>query len=85
MLTNQRAEEGEVGPHCLLPGVQPALHTVVGGPALTARVSPHLDLLLLLLRMVLDMLPQAAGVSVTLVAPNHLTLVWFLRKHFEEI
>ena len=74
VLTNQRAEKGEIRSL----SVQPALHTVVGGPALTARVPPHLDLLLLLLRMVLDMLPQAAGVSVPLVTPNHLTLVRFL-------
>ena len=74
VLTNQRTEKSEVRSL----SVQPALHTVISGPALAARVQDHLDLLLLLLRMVLDMLPQAAGVSVPLVTPNHLTLVRFL-------
>ena len=74
VLTNQRTEKSEVRSL----SVQPALHTVISGPALAAQVQDHLDLLLLLLRMVLDMLPQAAGVSVPLVTPNHLTLVRFL-------
>ena len=75
LVTNHGAEQGEVGPL----RVQPALHAVVSGPALAACVPPHLDLLLLLLAVVLDMLPQAAGVSVPLVASVHIALVRFLR------
>ena len=75
-LTNHGAQQGEVGPRPLR--VQPALHAVVSGPALAARVAAHLDLLLLLLGVVLDMLPQAAGISVPLAAPNHLASVWLL-------
>ena len=36
------------------------------------------DLVLVLLGVVLDMLPQAARVSVPLAAPNHLASVWLL-------
>ena len=79
-MTNHRAEQGEVGPRPLR--VQPALHAVVSGPALAARVPPQLELLLLLLAVVLDMLPQAAGVSVPLVTAKHLALVRFLKTKF---
>ena len=77
-LANHGAQQGEVGPRPLR--VQPALHAVVSGPALAARVATHLDLLLLLLGVVLDMLPQAAGVSVPLVTAEHLALVRLLNK-----
>ena len=80
LVTNHRAEQGEVGPRPLR--VQPALHAVVSGPALAARVPPQLELLLLLLAVVLDMLPQAAGVSVPLVTAKHLALVRFLKTKF---
>ena len=77
-LTNHGAQQGEVGPRPLR--VQPALHAVVSGPALAACVATHFDLLLLLLGVVLDMLPQAAGVSVPLVTAQHLALVRFLKS-----
>ena len=43
-----------------------------------AVVPGHLDLVLLLFSAVLDMLPQAAGVSVSLLTSKHLTPVWLL-------
>ena len=40
----------------------------------------QLGLLLVLEAVVLDMFPQAAGVSVPLVASEHIALVWFLKS-----
>ena len=45
-----------------------------------AVVSGHLDLVLLLFGVVLDMLPQAAGVSVSFLTSKHLTTVWLLQN-----
>ena len=44
-----------------------------------AVVPGHLDLVLLLFGVVLDMLPQAAGVSVSFLTSKHLTTVWLLQ------
>ena len=57
--------------------LEPSFLTCICAFSLTA-VSCLLDLVLLLLGVVLDMLPETAVVSVSLLTSKHLTPVWLL-------
>ena len=74
--TNRRTEQSQVRSVLL----QETLLTVVRAPALGPGLPHHLHHLLLLLAVVLEMLPQTAGVGVHLLAVWNLTFVRFLKK-----
>ena len=83
--TSATHQEAVAGGHHLVCTVQswivlPSLRQNVrmGATSLLQVLLHDPDLVLILLGVVLDMLPQAAGISVPLAAPNHLASVWLL-------